>query len=192
MPSSSSLEALDQRRPARAGPTVMLQWSKRAVCASTRVDAGRQRAFAGEEQVVAVDHARGVDLAGQQRAGRVPFAADVVAVQPDADVEPPHREVRAGRARACAGASAAAASPGASRPRPTPTVLPAVGRRLDRRCRRARRRPTSGRGRVSRIARARDLDRPARSPGGARAPTPAASSRPRRCGPPSSSSTCRS
>jgi hypothetical protein len=39
--------------------------------------------------VVAVDHARGVDLAGDEGSGGVVFAADVIPVEPDAHVEPP-------------------------------------------------------------------------------------------------------
>ena len=57
----------------------------------------------GEEQLVGVDHAGGVDLAGGERPGRVALAADVVAVQPDADVE------RAGPAKSPPGLQARAA-----------------------------------------------------------------------------------
>ena len=58
-----------------------------------RVDPARQRALLAEQQVVAVDHAGGVDLARHESAGGVALAADVVAVQPDADVEAPHAQV---------------------------------------------------------------------------------------------------
>ena len=58
-----------------------------------------QRPLPGEEQVVAVDHAGGVDLAGGQGAGRVPLPADVVAVEADADVEAADLEVGAPAAR---------------------------------------------------------------------------------------------
>src|SRR5947207_4273206 len=55
--------------------------------------AGGECALTGEEQVVGVDHAGGVHLAGGQCRGRRPLPANVVAVEPDADVEAPHVEV---------------------------------------------------------------------------------------------------
>src|SRR3989440_75805 len=58
--------------------------------------AGRKRSLRAEDQVVAVDHARGVDLAGDEGSGGVAFAADVIPVEPDAYVEAPHVDVTAG------------------------------------------------------------------------------------------------
>ena len=76
-------------------------------------------------QVVAVDHARRVDLAADQRARRVAFAADVVAVQTHADVEAADREVPSGlqarRSQMCASGSSVAWGESTA---PTPTVLP--------------------------------------------------------------------
>ena len=74
----------------------MLQWSYGSVCPMTAVAPVGKRSFGAEQQVVAVDHARGVDLAGDERAGGVALAADVVAVETDADVEAPNVEVAAG------------------------------------------------------------------------------------------------
>ena len=64
-----------------------------------------------------------------ERAGGVALAADVVAVQPDADVEAPHAQV--GRAPRRAGTTAGSASTAASRPPPPPTVAPARSARDD-------------------------------------------------------------
>ena len=61
----------------------------------TRVVPAGQDSLAGEEQQVGVDHAGGIDLAGGEGAGRVAFAADVVAVQADADIEPAYLQVTA-------------------------------------------------------------------------------------------------
>src|SRR5262245_61266189 len=47
-----------------------------------------ERALASEERVIAVDDARGVDLAADQGLGGVALAADVVAVLAEQDVEP--------------------------------------------------------------------------------------------------------
>ena len=59
--------------------------------------AGREHALAREQQQVRVDHAGRVHRVGaEQGAGRVALAADVVAVQPDADVEAPHLDIGAG------------------------------------------------------------------------------------------------
>ena len=92
--------------------------------------AGRQDALPAEQQQVRVDHAGGVHLAGaEQGAGRVALAADVVAVQPDADVEAADGHVAVGIRPAGAGprraaATAAAAWPAVSRRRRCATVRP--------------------------------------------------------------------
>ena len=74
----------------------MLQWSYGAGLARRRASRRRAAALAREREVVAVDHARRVDLAREQRAGRVALAADVVAVLADADVEAPDLDVDPG------------------------------------------------------------------------------------------------
>src|SRR5260370_41616201 len=56
-------------------------------------DSGTARgegAFGREEQVIGVDHAGRFDLAGGRGACRVPLAANVVAVEPDAYLESTH------------------------------------------------------------------------------------------------------
>ena len=72
----------------------------------------------------AVDHARRVDLAGHERPGRVALAADVVTVQPDADVEAPHGRSRArlepGGAQVASGINVACGESTA----PVPTTVP--------------------------------------------------------------------
>ena len=125
MPSSSSPNAGDVRGVGRRRAR-----GHRAVVVRRRLRqhpdrAGRQHPLAAEQQQVRVDHAGRVHpvggVGGEQRAGRVPLAADVVAVQPDADVEAPHRDVGTGNeARPTAAATAAAGWPAASPPRRSP------------------------------------------------------------------------
>jgi len=56
---------------------------------------GREDTLLGEQEVVGVDHAGGVHPAVPQRFGGGPFTSDVVAVQPDADLEAVHPDVGA-------------------------------------------------------------------------------------------------
>ena len=154
------------------------------VWARIRVAAGRERALVARTQVVAVDHARGVDLARDERPRRVALAADVVAVQPDADVEAAHAR-RRGRARGPRARRWQRDQRGlrASRPRPSRRVRPAcsadatVGLS-------ARTTTTDVRSRsVSRIVSACDRSPAAPAEAHRCAPRRAASSTPRRCGP---------
>ena len=131
-----------------------------------------------------VDHAGGVDLPGDQGAGRVALAADVVAVQADAHVEATHRDVVAGsQPRRPRGGRAGSAWPAESRSRPTATTRPARSATVhDRRVRPHHhdRGEVAGRCRASSSAR---TDRAGAPPPGARpAPRPAGSSRPRGSG----------
>ena len=115
-------------RPGRHRAVVV----RRPVLASTWTSAG-QHALLPEQQQVAVDHAGGVDLSGGERASSVALAADVVAVQADADVEALDGNVVAGLQRP-AGAAVAGESawPAASRWRRSRSCARA-GRRATRR-----------------------------------------------------------
>ena len=88
-------------------------------------------AFAREREAVAVDHARGVDRAGEQRLHRVALAADVIAVLADAarrGARPRRLDARRS-ASASSGISVACGESAA----PTPTRLPRRSReRRDR------------------------------------------------------------
>ena len=72
------------------GPAVSVQWSYGAVWASTCAEpAGSVPSRANSNRLESIMHAAST-LAATQCPGGVPFAADVVTVQPHADVEPAH------------------------------------------------------------------------------------------------------
>ena len=183
MPSSKLVEPLDGRRcRAPSRPSCCSGRTARSA-PMTRVRARRGSVPSRDErEVVAVDHARRVDLAGEQRTRGVALAADVVAVLADADVEAADVDVvarRQPRARRSASGSSVACGESTA-PMPTVRALQ-VGERGDRRCRRAPRRRDVRSRSVSRIATAATLDAACGAASRRCAPTPAASSTRRRC-----------